>query len=620
LGPGQRVVFARGLAAVQGGPGPARPLGAGARRGRGTSAIFFEEKAMRERSTGHKSMGWSLAYGLGLVVAGACLLPWATPEALGQAAKVIELEFIYGSEKEDWINEVTADFNAKRFTLDSGEVIQVKHVPLGSGESVYDILEGRRQPHMVSPASAAYIELVNADAKAKKQEMVVDPAQTKNLVLSPVVIAMWKPMAEAMGWPKRAIGWKDIHDLAKDPRGWALYKRPDWGRFRFGHTHPEHSNSGLISVLAAVYAAAGADKREDLTLAEVARAGTYLENLERAVVHYGRSTGFFGKRMYANDIQYLNAAILYENMVVESYLPKNRGGRAHDLVAIYPKEGTFWSDHPVGLVNRPWVTAKHQAAGKKYIAWLLEEDQQRKAMKTGFRPGLERVKLRAPLNKAHGVDPEAKFPIMEVPSAEVMKAIIQLWRKHKKSSRIVLVMDTSASMNQGQKLLNAQKGARALLDLLTERDTVSLMTFNDDFAWVAKDKRLTAANKAALVKVIDTLGARGETALYDATAQAFDHLGRPDPERISAIVVLTDGEDNKSRLTLADLLKKVKFDPEKQPTRIFTICYGRRGKLSAEEVRLQKVLDLISEATKAKSYVGDPKTVRQVLIDIATFF
>ena len=81
---------------------------------------------------------------------------------------------------------------------------------------------------------------------------------------------------------------------------------------------------------------------------------------------------------------------------------------------------------------------------------------------------------------------------------------------------------------------------------------------------------------------------------------------------ISAVVVLTDGEDNKSRLRLDELTAKIKVDNEKRTTRVFTIAYG--------EDASEKVLQAIAEATQAKAYKGTPENIRTVFQDIATFF
>ena len=37
------------------------------------------------------------------------------------------------------------------------------------------------------------------------------------------------------------------------------------------------------------------------------------------------------------------------------------------LGLVYPKEGTFWSDHPVGIVDREWVTPERREAAEIYI-------------------------------------------------------------------------------------------------------------------------------------------------------------------------------------------------------------------------------------------------------------
>src|SRR5262249_39236967 len=107
-----------------------------------------------------------------------------------QSGNTLELTFSYGSEKEKWINQVTAEFNHAQHKSSSGKNIYVRAIPMGSGEAIDEVLEGRRQPHMISPASAAFIKLGNAQSQSRFGKDLI--ASTDNLVLSPVVIAMWK--------------------------------------------------------------------------------------------------------------------------------------------------------------------------------------------------------------------------------------------------------------------------------------------------------------------------------------------------------------------------------------------------------------------------------------------
>src|SRR5262249_14125165 len=191
----------------------------------------------------------------------------------------------------------------------SGKPIHVEAIPMGSGDCVDEILNGQRQPTIISPASAAFIKLGNAESRVKAGKDLVGP--TKNLVLSPVVIAMWEPMAKAIGWGTRPVGWGDVVGLARQPGGGGARGPAGWGGLRFGHTHRRASNSGLISLLAEAYAGAG--KISTLTLDDVRKPATtsFVQSVEQSVVHYGSSTGFFGRKMFANGPGYLSAAVLY---------------------------------------------------------------------------------------------------------------------------------------------------------------------------------------------------------------------------------------------------------------------------------------------------------------------
>lgn len=522
-------------------------------------------------------------------------------------AGALELVFTYGSEKEKWIGEVTDEFNREQHKTSSGKTIWVRAIPMGSGECIDELLSGRRQAHLTSPASAAFVKLGNAESRAKYGRDLIGP--TENLVLSPVVIAMWKPMAEAIGWGKKQVGWSDVLALAKNDRGWEAYGYPQWGQFKFGHTHPQYSNSGLISLLAEVYAASG--KTKGLTLEDVRKPRTaqYLGDIEKSVVHYGSSTGFFGREMFASGPQYLSAAVLYENMVIESYSQQNL---PFPVVAIYPKEGTFWSDHPAGVVEREWVTPDHRDAAQVYIKYLLASPQQQRAISYGFRPASLDVPLSAPLDSAHGVDPKEPQTTLEVPAPEVINAVLGLFQHHKKRSEVTLVLDTSGSMQQSGKLTNAREGAKQLISLLGDDDTFSLVPFSSNFAFAAQDIRIRDG-RAEANRQIDSLFASGGTALYDAIDAAFQSvMANRKSDRIQAVVVLTDGDDTESKMKLQDLMSRIRSNGETRNIRVFTIAYGRDAR--------RDILKSIADATHARSYEGNPENIVGVFKDVSTFF
>ncbi len=527
---------------------------------------------------------------------------------VGPGEPSLELTFTYGSEKQAWIDESVGAFNASRRRLPDGKIIQVKAFAMGSGECIDEILAGTRQPHVTSPASAAFIKLGNSQSKVKTGRDLVGP--TQNLVLSPVVVAMWKPMAEALAKSGTRIGWADILDLARNPAGWGSRGHPEWRAFRFGHTHPGASNSGLSALVAEAYAAN--NKVTGLTLADLARPETaaFVGGVEQAVVHYGSSTGFFGRKMFSEGPSYLSAAVLYENMVIEAHDPKYR--LAFPVVAVYPREGTFWSDHPVGIVQRDWVTPGHRQAADAFIAFLLDKTRQQRAMTFGFRPADPSLPLAAPIDAAHGVDPREPQTTLDVPDPAVLQGTLDLWTKVKKRARVVLAVDVSGSMQDDDKIGAARNGAAAFVQALGDADAISLVTFNNQVTW-ATPMAPVAQSRGRVLDVVRGLFADGGTSLYDAVGESYEALRRaPAGSNITAVVVLSDGADRNSTTNLDGLLRKIRPNNESGAIRIFTIGYGKDA--SADPLRA------IADATQGRYYEGKPSNIREVFKDISTFF
>ncbi len=558
-----------------------------------------------------KSLSLTVCFGGILALSFACSETPSTNQS-GTVSKParnsIVLDFTYGSEKDKWIQSVTDRFNHQRVKLGSGKAIYVKTHPMGSGECIDEILTESRKPHLTSPASAAFIELGNAESQTKSGRPLV--GDTTELCLSPVVIGMWQPMAEALGWPEKKLGWADIHALAKSPEGWAAKGYPQWGDFRFGHTHPRYSNSGIISLFAEAYAAAG--KQSNLTLSdlETPAVATYVREIEESVVHYGRSTGFFGRKMFENGPRYLSAAVLYENMIIES---RDKQNLPFPIVAIYPKEGTFYSDHPVGVIDREWVTAEHREAAQLYIEFLLKAQQQEEAMQFGFRPADVSIALDQRFSKEFGVNPMQPATTLEVPSVAVAKRILGLWEENKKRSNVALVLDVSGSMQEQQKMKSAKVGAGALLSQLGDEDTFSFYSFSDEITEVSLNQQVKK-NREAMQKHVRSLFANGGTALYDAIDSAFSNLQKTElNKRITAIVVLTDGTDTHSALSLSELRSRIQATNESSGgIRIFTIGYGSNAQTAT--------LKAIAADSKGKFYKGDTSNISEIFRDISTFF
>jgi len=115
----------------------------------------------------------------------------------------------------------------------------------------------------------------------------------------------------------------------------------------------------------------------------------------------------------------------------------------------------------------------------------------------------------------------------------------------------ILVMDISGSMNNGGKLEAAKTAARAYVAQMRPDDRAGLITFNTQVTYAQP----ITSDHATLDLAIDNLEASDDTAMYDALAKAADVLQAESGRK--AIIVLTDGLDNRSQVTAEDVISAV---------------------------------------------------------------
>jgi Ca-activated chloride channel family protein len=523
------------------------------------------------------------------------------------------ISIVYGSEKQEWLEPLVEQYNAEKRRTSEGSTIVVEATPMGSIESARAIVNQELQPTVWSPASSIYVPVANAEWRRREHVEDLVVGTPPDLVLSPVVIAMWRPMAEALGWPEEAIGWADIARMASSEAGWQEFGYPEWGSFKFGHTHPNYSNSGLVSVIAEAYA--GAEKQRGLTLADLEDPDlqSFMADVESGVIHYGTSTGFFADRMFNRGPSYLSAAVMYENLVAAQE-SKRLAGESDQLpvVAIYPKEGTFWSNHPYAILNAPWVSDEQREAAADFQAFLLDRSQQERAIELGFRPADPSIPLTDPLDAQHGVDAAQPQTVLEVPSAEVISAIQDLWRDVKKPVDVVVVMDVSGSM-RGEKIASARSSLLDFIGLLDDRDRLQVVVFSEEIIALTPLSPL-GEKRSDITRRVSGIVEQGDTRLYRAVDVAYQELlTAGDPRHIQAMIVLSDGEETVNDMSLEELVANIGTSPEagKAP-KIFTIAFGEDAD--------RQVLQLVAEATGGKQYDSDPDTINEVYALIATFF
>jgi Ca-activated chloride channel homolog len=117
----------------------------------------------------------------------------------------------------------------------------------------------------------------------------------------------------------------------------------------------------------------------------------------------------------------------------------------------------------------------------------------------------------------------------------------------------MLVLDISGSMNFAGKLEAAKLAAKDFIRQLRTQDKAGIITFNTKVNLV----NAVTSDHSLLLKSIDRIQARDDTAMYDALIKAVELLN-PLPGR-KAIIVLTDGMDNESKATPDQVLHSIGY-------------------------------------------------------------
>jgi Ca-activated chloride channel family protein len=517
----------------------------------------------------------------------------------------VKVAFGYSPEKEKALVPLIKAFNADRHVVDGRQVFIDGQV-ISSGEAERKLAAGQLKLDAWSPASSLWGRLLNFETD---QPLVAE--ENPSIFRTPLVIAMWEPMARALGWPKQPLGFEDILRLTRSKAGWAQYGKPQYGDFKLVHTNPDYSTAGLSAVVAEYYAATG--KREGLQTADLTgSARQTVRDIEQSIVHYGDTTLFVAEQLRKDGPGYASAVAMEEVTLLD--FNRDRGNQPK-LVALYPKEGTFYSDNPYIVLNGGWVTPAQKTAAAEFQKFLAQKVTPQVAAASGFRPADVKTAPVKPISAENGVDPKQPTRVLGLPEPRVLDALRKRWREDRKPANVLLVFDTSGSMNDENRLVRAKQGLEAFFREVAPQDRVGLTIFSDRIQPLIPIKRFSE-NQAALRDAANTLIADGGTAIYDATDAGVEAVSKlSDTTRINAVVVLTDGEDTDSTLTSEQVVSRLGAQGDsRNRVRVYTIAY------SAGAAGAKEALADIANQSGGKAYDAGTDDIEAVYKSISSFF
>jgi ABC-type Fe3+ transport system substrate-binding protein len=337
----------------------------------------------------------------------------------------VEIGLAYGTEKQRWLEWAVREFAG----TSDGRRIQVNLIPLGSLEAAHAILGGDRRIHAWSPASAAYKDVFLQEWQVKYGTNPI--AREEALALTPMVFVMWDERYQAFTKKYGDVSFATVARALQEPGGWdAIGSKPEWGVFKFGHTHPNQSNSGLWTVVLAAY---GYHKKtRDLAMKDILNVEfqQWLTTMERGVTGMSNSTGNMMREMVLKGPSSYDVVFVYESVAIDFL--RNAEGRWGRIRIVYP-EYNAWNDNPYYVLEGPWVSAAQRKAAGAFLEFLLSERVQREALVHGFRPGNTNVPVKvqgSPFTDfaSYGVQVDLQ-KMCEPPKADIVNNLLAAWQR-----------------------------------------------------------------------------------------------------------------------------------------------------------------------------------------------
>jgi Ca-activated chloride channel family protein len=415
-------------------------------------------------------------------------------------------------------------------------------------------------------SSSNYLNLAGASSKVLAKESVA---------LSPVVMGVKRSLAERWGWvDDPTVTWQDVAEKAST------------GELKYAMTNPAASNSGFSALVGVASAYAGTGNA--LTTSDIDVPG--LKRFFSGQALTAGSSGFLADA-YVRSQDSLGGLINYESIL----LSLNAGHRLHEpLSLIYPRDGIVTADYPVMLLD----ASKH-AQYDKLIAELRTPAIQRWLMtRTDRRPVIPQVR------------PDSRFPTavlveLSFPSSlDVVHSLLDTYLNEiVPPSHTIFVLDTSGSMDGARldALKDAMEGLAGVDTTLTgsfaqfrNREDVTIIPFSSSVHGV---KNFTVSGtdpnspeRLLIRAVVESLIGDGNTAIYSALARAYQEALASlahEPDRLTSIVLMTDGENNAGMSANAFLTFLRALPEEARHVRTFPVLFGE-----ADPAALHQVADV----------------------------
>merc|ERR1712226_1436036 len=167
---------------------------------------------------------------------------------------------------------------------------------------------------------------------------------------------------------------------------------------------------------------------------------------------------------------------------------------------------------------------------------------------------------------------------------------------------LMCVLDVSGSMT-GEKIQQVQSAVRFIVEQATPRDRLSIVKFNSSAERVMRMRKMDAEGKNEANASTLRLVANGGTNIAAGLSLALSVMEqRRHLNKVSAILVLTDGKDSRSRSQIPALMQRA----QAANCAVYTFGFGRDHDAA---FATNRVSERIAKITIPDMFAGESRNV-----------
>jgi len=455
--------------------------------------------------------------------------------------EAIHLTIVHEPELADYVNKAANAFDLKDARLDDGSQINVSSLEMSSVSAAQAIASGRIKPDAWLAPSGTIVDYTNHQVRNLGSKQV----NCVRLFDTPVVAAIKPRHLGELNVRGHVFSWDEIAE--SQLRELRIAESQDrYISYSFGV--PWKSSSGLAS-LAQLAHLSSYKRDEELTLETISSGYSRekLKQFQELVSQYGLNERDLLAQAAREEVRRLRFVLATEQQVIQHNL-QNRSNPP-SLIALYPKEGSYWQNYQLCSSQADWITPAKRAAIRKFSEFMLSPESQTEIQRLGFRPITQQA-VAEPLTEEFGAKPSLPQRSFSRLLPEVTSHLLDNWTDIRRKSAVLLVIDLSGQM-EDEALHTAKAEIRRFLSQQTEGNKVALVTFTNA-------PRLLSGfteDTSSLISLIDSTEKIGGSAVRDSMKFVIDLMtGGELNDYQRSIVFLSDGRDDSSQMNTQFLI------------------------------------------------------------------